>query len=1303
MYRIISIFILAALSQYSIAQKAKLILPVGITGQVDHIEVSSKQKYLFTTSEALLQVWDYQSGNELDSVTLPHCYPSGPKIIDAEKKLIAYEERNTNDVGEITSCNIHLYNFLTKQIVKTFSLGKKSTLVISFSSNQKYILIHAGNDAYSNDNIFLRFDIESGIADTLNANMQGINSISLSSDGELALLSPYSGGKAYLYNFKTKTTDSIETGEYCRYILANRSIIAVREDSIEIWEMKDHHFEKIFYLKSVGRIYDFDLTKDEKFVYAASNEVKKIYTSSGTFIGDQPINTKLEVFDIATKKITGSFILQVNSLPGIIKWSNVNEAVVAFNNGLLLKLNIVTGEKLNDFNGQSTELTDAFLIDQNKFLQVRKDSAISQLNTKVSAKTKEFSYKGYKILGTSQDGRFEILREIKADCDSAFRDTIMGKNFVFDKKTQDYKKINTYPVCDTSFLKILDTYSLSIVTSIAIPKDLGAAKFISANEVAFRNLVWNTRNNSYSVKKIFTDNLNNKTHITPIASGGMINTKFSLWNAATHKNKKIESGIAIEKIVYDEQKQQIICVGKNIIKAPEFLYKKNDATTAVDSMWQNLQDKLNEGIEPQEDYYSCVIKIYDIRSGKFIFERVDTGFYYSDLAISGDKKFFCYSKADGTPERKNRLEVLDIEKNKLFEIVDPFGNSPDKTSALSFSNDDRFLICTRTDKQITFFDYKKGEQLFSLFLLNSSDWIIQNKDGLFDATPGAMRSMYFVVTDVNDKDEPWKVIDFSQLKHRYYQPELLPILLGFKNEKLREVPAFNKISLPPDVELSLQKNKLSIQLKNKNGGIGKVSAFIDNTEIIEDARQHSYDSATQTLEITVDLNNYNKLINPNADNIIKVIAFNGEGWLSSKPGTIYFQPSGINAKGAVETDVDKKNLVKDIRLYGIVAGTSDYAGNNIDLKYASKDAKDFANALARSSANLFGKDNTIIRLLNSEAADSLQPAKKNIERILNWVSTVARPQDVLVVYLSGHGVNYGGQDGDFYYLTSTASGADAEYFKDPDIRNSVAISSAELTQILNKIAARKKILLLDACASGKAAENMMTAMKDVPASQVRALDRMADRTGFYILSGSAADAVSYESTKYGQGLLTYSLLKAIRGAALRQDGNEEYVDIQKLLQYAVDEVPLLAKGIGGIQQPLYRSPGDQKSYDIGKMDPATKKEIILAEPKPIFVATTFINIDENEDDLKLTQLVNAQLREITIKGKEADILFTEAKDYPDAWKMSGNYKIQNNIITLSYRLRKNDRKVDNIIKGNKMDLQNFIIFVMKEVRTTIAK
>ena len=93
----------------------------------------------------------------------------------------------------------------------------------------------------------------------------------------------------------------------------------------------------------------------------------------------------------------------------------------------------------------------------------------------------------------------------------------------------------------------------------------------------------------------------------------------------------------------------------------------------------------------------------------------------------------------------------------------------------------------------------------------------------------------------------------------------------------------------------------------------------------------------------------------------------------------------------------------------------------------------------------------------------------------------------------------------------------------------------------------------------------MSESRDVPSSQIRALERLKDRTGVYVLAGSASDAVSYEASRYGQGLLTYSLLLGMRGAALRE---ESYVDVGRLFAYATDEVPSLARGIGGVQRPL---------------------------------------------------------------------------------------------------------------------------------------
>src|SRR5207249_9058693 len=114
------------------------------------------------------------------------------------------------------------------------------------------------------------------------------------------------------------------------------------------------------------------------------------------------------------------------------------------------------------------------------------------------------------------------------------------------------------------------------------------------------------------------------------------------------------------------------------------------------------------------------------------------------------------------------------------------------------------------------------------------------------------------------------------------------------------------------------------------------------------------------------------------------------------------------------------------------------------------------------------------------------------------------------------------------------------------------------------------------CAAGAAVQSLI-AKRDLPSDQIRAIERLKDRTGFFVLMGSAADAVSYEASRYGQGLLTYSLLQGMRGAKLREG---EYADVSSLFGYAQDTVPEMAKNIGGLQRPLLIARSEERR--VGK-------------------------------------------------------------------------------------------------------------------------
>src|SRR5690606_1336750 len=68
-----------------------------------------------------------------------------------------------------------------------------------------------------------------------------------------------------------------------------------------------------------------------------------------------------------------------------------------------------------------------------------------------------------------------------------------------------------------------------------------------------------------------------------------------------------------------------------------------------------------------------------------------------------------------------------------------------------------------------------------------------------------------------------------------------------------------------------------------------------------------------------------------------------------------------------------------------------------------------------------------------------------------------------------------------------------------------------------------------------------------------------------------------------------------------------------------------------------------------------RTQIPLASPKPVFVRSVFINIDEQEDNLNLSAYIDEQLDAISSKGSTSTIIFVDAKQYPDGCKVSGIY------------------------------------------------
>ncbi|MCB0559918.1 MAG: caspase family protein [Phaeodactylibacter sp.] len=573
-----------------------------------------------------------------------------------------------------------------------------------------------------------------------------------------------------------------------------------------------------------------------------------------------------------------------------------------------------------------------------------------------------------------------------------------------------------------------------------------------------------------------------------------------------------------------------------------------------------------------------------------------------------------------------------------------------------------------------------------IIMFDSTNWVVATPSGLFDASRGAFQRLHYRVG--------LEAVDIEQLKERYYEPGLLPKLLGRAEGALREVQGFRDVRLYPKINARIASDVLYASLEARGGGIGKVSFLINGKEVLPDA------NPDRKSELQISLSQYEKYYHPGIDNQLSLRAYNAEGWLKSAPVTFRYRPGYVGRRGNGDEGAPAFSFVteKDAELYFLCVGTADYAGQALDLKYPDKDAAAMAQGMEAAGRALFGENRVHPHLLTSASGSGTTIASKaNIRQAILEIAGQSKTQDVVVLYFSGHGVTYGNDEtAQFYYLTKDIA---SENLSDPEIRNNYAISTGELTQWLNEVAALKQVLIFDACNSGKVVESLLTGEKALNSSQIRALDRMQDRTGMFVLSGSAADKVSYEASKYGQGLLTFSLLEGMSGLALR-DG--QYVDVMALFQYARDKVPELAQSIGGIQTPMMAFPGGGQSFDIGIVNGQVK--IPLAQVKPVFVRNTFQEESAFDDVLDIGKRMQAQLQKITAKGAQASLIYVDVPEYQDAYSIKGRYKLEGNQVQLEASLFQGRKRLGAIqANGQEEQLDTLVEEILKQAFGILQK
>jgi hypothetical protein len=524
--------------------------------------------------------------------------------------------------------------------------------------------------------------------------------------------------------------------------------------------------------------------------------------------------------------------------------------------------------------------------------------------------------------------------------------------------------------------------------------------------------------------------------------------------------------------------------------------------------------------------------------------------------ISNDLKKLAFTSVSYNLIADNSdIQVWDIINNKSLAVLKGHSYIPNELSFLANSN---FLVSASLDNTTRIWDIGKQKELGTLITFeDSNEWVLVTPDGRFDASPGALQTLYYT----KGKD----VVPLEALYEQYFTPKLISRLIA--GETFNPVPDIGNIKIRPNVKINYAAAQRNLEVEddiptylNTTGATqisitanapddavdeirlfhnGKVVTLTTRNLIVADDDK----SNTATKKYTINLQ-------PGA-NTLRAIALNSQR-TESKADEIMvvykkanadnndIKPLNNNTAGAAVVQVDK-----NATLHLLVVGINVYQNKSMSLNYALADATSFKEEVEKDAKSIITNIKTYF--VTDNTAD-----KTGITNALKQVQQNARPEDVFVFYYAGHGVI--GKGKEFYLVPTDVS----------DLKNvqteleQKGIASKLLLQYAVDIASQKQLFILDACQSAGAFEKLLSN----DGNQQKSIAVVARSTGTHWMAASGAMQYANEFSSLGHGVFTYVLLQALKGEA----ANNKMITVNGLENFLQLQVPLLMKKYNGAAQ-----------------------------------------------------------------------------------------------------------------------------------------
>jgi WD40 repeat protein len=482
--------------------------------------------------------------------------------------------------------------------------------------------------------------------------------------------------------------------------------------------------------------------------------------------------------------------------------------------------------------------------------------------------------------------------------------------------------------------------------------------------------------------------------------------------------------------------------------------------------------------------------------------------------------------------------------------------APGEAWSVNISGDGNLALAAFGDGTIRWYRISDGKELLAFFPhADRKRWVLWTPSGYYDASPGAEELIGWQIN--NGRDQAADFFAVGQFRSTYYRPDVISKILETGDEAralqlaneergrkaqtstvAQMLPPVVEIASPADnSEVSSSEVTIRYSLRSPSGEtVTNVRALVDGRPASGNRQLTREDaSAPGVRELKVSM--------PEHDSEVSIIAENK--FAASVPATIRLRWHG----SAATTEA----FVIQPKLYVLAIGVSQYLNPSYSLKFAAKDAKDFAAAVATQKGFLYR--DVVVKVLTDD-----QATKDNVLDGLDWIRKETTSKDVAMVFFAGHGLN--DQNGVYYFLP---------YNTDLEKLLRTGVPFTDIKNTVQSLAG-KTLFFIDTCHSG----NVLGGRRGLADDLNGIINELSSAdSGAVVFAASTGNQYSLEDAKWNNGAFTKALVEGFTGRA--DYTGKGRITINMLDLYISERVKELT---GGKQTPTTAKPNTIQDFPI---------------------------------------------------------------------------------------------------------------------------